>query len=453
MGLRARLAVALVAVAGFAVGIATVLSNLGLPGRVNEAAEERLARQTRDLARVAALFYEEDGRWTREHVLAVERLARTSGLRMTLTGDDTTLASPRGGLPADAATAPVVALGSRVGTLRAAPAAGDLLTPEERHLRHSLDRLHLVAAAISAVAALALAFVLAQGLTGPLRRIRRSAERMAAGDLSARVEPGGGAELTAVGDALNRLAETLGREEELRRASVADLAHELRTPVNALLGRIEAAQDGLLDRRPNLTAMHTEAVRLSRLLDDLGTLADAERPALLLQKEDVELDALLGEALERWRPQFSEREIQLDAQLQRVCVDGEPRRLAQVFDNLLSNALRYTERGGRVGVRTAIVGREAVVEVADTGMGIAPQDIPRVFDRFWRGEKSRSRATGGAGIGLAIVAETVRAHGGRVDVESGLGAGSTFFVTLPVGRVAATASEASRNTTLGYTRS
>lgn len=427
-GLRARLAVALVAMAVLAVGTATVLSNLGLPSRVDEAAEARLARQATHLAAVAAAFYAEDGGWTEEHLLAVEHLAAMSGLRVEVT---------RGARPParDArrpeATAPVITGGRRVGTLTARPGARGLLTPEEEHLRHSLDRLHLVAAGLSVLTALALAFVLAQGLAGPLRRIRRGAERIAGGDLDARVAPGGGPELEAVAGALNRLAGTLAQEEERRRESVADLAHELRTPVSGLLGRIEAAQDGVLASEANLEAMHAEALRLTRLLDDLARLADAERPGLLLDKRELDLATLAAAAAARWRGRFDERGIELRVLTERALVAGDEGRLAQVLDNLLSNALGYSERGACVTLRTQGGGTRAVVEVEDGGIGIPPADVPHLFERFWRGEKSRSRATGGAGIGLAIVAELVRAHDGRVEVDSEPGRGSTFRVVLP----------------------
>ena len=436
LGLRARLAAALVAMAVIAVGTSTVLANLGLPSRVNEAAGARLEREATHLAAVAAAFYDEDRRWTEEHVLAVEHLAAMSGVRVELTADGLRLstAMPMHRLGREAtATAPIIAGGERVGTLRAQPAGRTLLTPEEEHLRHSLDRLHLAAAGLSVLAALALAFVLAQGLAGPLRRIRRGAERIAGGDLDTRLTATGGPELAAVAGALNRLAETLAHEEELRKESVADVAHELRTPVNGLLGRIEAAQDGVLEPEANLEAMHAEAVRLARLLDDLARLGDAERPGLLLEKRPVDLAALALAAVERWRPRFSERGFTVEVDAEPASVSGDGDRLTQILDNLLANALRYGEAGSTVTVRTATLGSEAVIEVADTGAGIAADDLPHLFKRFWRGEKSRSRATGGAGIGLAIVAELVRAHEGRVDVDSTLGRGSTFRVALPAG--------------------
>lgn len=430
LGLRARLALALVATAALAVGAATLLSNHGLPGRVNAAAHARLERQARHLAVAAATFYGEDGAWRAQHALAVEHLAATSGVRARIARVAGTPVGS-GPLRGPHVTVPILFGGRTVGRLTVAPLGRSLLTPEEAHLRHSLDRLHLAAAGISGLGALALAFLLAQGLSGPLRRIRAAADRIAAGDLSARVDAHGGPELAAVGHALNRLAETLEREEELRKENVANVAHELRTPVHGLLSRIEAAQDGVLhDEAANLEAMHAEALRLTRLLDDLASLADAEQPGLLLDKRVVDLAQVARTEAELFAPRFAEASIRFSSSLEPVHVGGDASRLGQVAANLLSNALRYTEPGGEVHLRVGREGGLAFLEVADTGIGIAPEDLQHVFKRFWRGERSRSRTTGGAGIGLAIVHELVRAHDGRIEVDSRPGEGSRFRVLL-----------------------
>lgn len=297
-----------------------------------------------------------------------------------------------------------------------------------------LSEAHMMAGAIAVAIALLVALLLAQTMSAPLRRIRAAAERMERGDLEAKVELGGDAEVQAVGHALNRFAASLEHEEQLRKASVADLAHELRTPVSGLLSRIEAAQDGVLeDGKANLEAMHAEAVRLKRLLDDLDKLAAAERPGLLLEKRPVDLAAVAASEAHQMAASFAEKGVRLESELAPVTIAGNPDRLAQIVANLLSNALRYTEPGGRVhlGVATR-EGRGAVLEVSDTGIGIDAEDLPQIFKRFWRADKSRSRDTGGAGIGLAIVRELAGAHDGRIEVESHAGRGSLFSVSFPL---------------------
>lgn len=429
-GLRARLAIALVGVAVLAVGLAMLLSNRGLEPLVTDAARSRLQRSADHLADLAAVVYVDKGGWSPTARRTLTHLAELDGLRFTVrTSDGDRFGRLTPG--SETAEAAIVAGASGVGSIEVAGAGPGLLTPEEEHLRSSLNRLHLIAGAASVAAALLLAFLLAETLSKPLRRIRGAAERIEHGDLRARVEPTGDPELRSVAYSLNRLAGTLEQEEQIRRQTVGDLAHELRTPVNGLLARIEAAQDGLLDAPANLEAMHTEALRLTRLLDDLSMLADAERPGLLLEKEPLDLAEVARATADSFAPRFADAGITLEIVSSPAWVDGNRNRLEQIVSNLLSNALQYTEKGGIVTLRVEGGTAEAVLDVSDTGVGIAPEDFRHVFTRFWRSDRSRSRATGGAGIGLAIVQELVRAHNGRVAVDSKPAQGSHFRVVLP----------------------
>ena len=430
LSLRARLAAALVAVAVLTLGIATLLANRGLDPLVADAARARLERSAQHVAEVAQTVYQENGGWSQAARGTLEHLAEVDGLRIAVRSDGVTFGSDLTG--AETATADLKVGRGEVGTVEVAQVGNGLLTPEEAHLRHSLDKLHLVAGAISVAAALVLAILLAETLSRPLRRIRRAAERIGEGDLKTRVEPVGAQETRSVAQALNRLAETLGYEEEVRKQTVADLGHELRTPVNGLLTRIEAAQDGLLDGSENLAAMHDEALRLTHLLDDLARLADAEQPGMLIDKVPLDIGSVARSAGEAFAPRFADAGVDFtfEAGPGSVWVEGDAGRLEQIISNLLSNALRYTRPGGSVVLRARRADDSAILEVADTGLGIPPEDLRHIFTRFWRGDPSRSPASGGTGIGLAIVRELVRAHDGRIDVESTVGEGSTFRVVL-----------------------
>ncbi|MEX2645900.1 MAG: ATP-binding protein [Gaiellaceae bacterium] len=431
IGLRTRLAFALVAVATLAIGIATVLGDRGLKPRLTDTANSRLARAAVHFAEVSAVVYAESGSWERarptlRHLAALDDLHAS----VSVDGRVVVVTDPLNDVRAQAP----VRLGRRLlGTVTISPASGALFTPEELELRRSLDRLHLISGGAAIAAALVIAFLLAETLTRPLRRLRQTAERMERGEVDIRVPAGGTAELAALGHALNRLAETLEHEEEIRKANAADLAHELRTPVNALLSRLEAAQDGVLTGPANLEAMHGEALRLTRLLDDLARLADAERPGLLLDKRPVDLAAVARRVADSFAPRFDNGRVALRVEAEPVVVLGDEDRLEQIATNLVSNAWRYTD-SGEVRLRVARAGDDAVLEVSDSGAGIAPEDLRHIFTRFWRGDRSRSRATGGAGIGLAIVRELVRAHDGVIDVDSTPGHGSTFRVSLPAAR-------------------
>jgi len=343
LGLRARLALALVAVAVLAIGVATILGDVGLKPRLSRSAHARLDRSAQRVADLAAAVHAEAGSWPRAQ-LTLRHLAALDDLHAEVRsgGRVVVLTDPLRGVRAQA---PLIIGSRRVGTVTISPASGGLYTPEEQDLRKSLDRLHLISGAVAIAAALLIAFLLAETLARPLRRLRQTAERMEHGALDARVESRGSAEMVALGRALNRLAETLEHEEEIRKANAADLGHELRTPVNGLLSRIEAAQDGVLEGPENLEAMHDEALRLTRLLDDLARLADAERPGMLLDKRPVDLADVARAVAASFEPHFVGSAVRLVVETEPAVVLGDRDRLEQIATNLVANALRYTEAG------------------------------------------------------------------------------------------------------------
>ncbi len=433
VGLRARLAVALAAVAVLAVALATMLADAGLNSRLNQYATQRLDEAAAHSAELAAGLYAADGRWSAATVNELGHLAAMDGYRLTLLDTSGRALSPSPLIPGrPRADAPVLVSGRAVGTVGVAPLAGRILTSEDRALRDRLVQLHLIAGGLAVALGLLAAVALGPALARPLRRVTDAARRIQRGDLHARVEVRGAPEIRQLGRAFNRLAETLEREEQIRREAAEDIAHELRTPLSGIVSRIEAAQDGVLrDEQQNLEAMHTESLRLTRLVEDLGRLAEAQRPGLTLPKEPVDLRDLVSEQAGVHRDYFAAKQIRLEEKLAPAWVFADRGCLTQIVDNLLSNALRYTDPGGTVTITLTPKDGDVSIEVADTGVGISGEDLPYIFERFWRGERSRARLTGGAGIGLAIVRELVRAHDGQIDVESKPGQGSVFRVALP----------------------
>ena len=428
LSLGARITVALLAVAVFAVAIATVLSARGLDSRLDQFAHERLQAAARHSAQLAARFYIRDRGWTDAGQAELRHLGQMNGYRVVVATGRRPAAVPGH----FSASAPVVISDRRVGTLGLAPLRGGILTGEDRRLHDRLNELHLIAAGLALAAALTLGILLARALATPLRRLTDSAQEMERGNLAARVAPGGPRELAQLGRALNRLSETLEHEEHVRRGVAADVAHELRTPLAGIVSRIEAAQDGVIpDEASNLEAMHAEALRLSQLVDDLGKLAEAEAPGLVIAKTPLDLAQIAAQRVELQADFFRNKDIVLERSLDPAPIVADERRVGQIVDNLLSNALRYTEPGGRVAIDVHRSADDAVLEVSDTGIGIPANDLPYIFERFWRGERSRARKTGGAGIGLAIVRELVKAHDGRIDVESRPDTGTRFRVSLP----------------------
>jgi two-component system sensor histidine kinase BaeS len=231
------------------------------------------------------------------------------------------------------------------------------------------------------------------------------------------------------------MAEAVQRSEERQRRLVADVAHELRTPLSNLRGYLEALQDGVVEPSRELYASLLEETLLQRrILDDLQMLALAEVDGPRYARVPVDIAELTQVTGLAHRANADEAGLTLTVQApDPVWVDADPARLRQVLGNLLSNAIRYTDAGGRVTVRAVAANGGAMLTVADTGTGIAPEDVSRVFDRFWRADPARQRATGGSGLGLTIAKRIVDDHGGLVEVTSTLGKGTTFTVRLPPG--------------------
>ncbi len=297
--------------------------------------------------------------------------------------------------------------------------------------RALINRSLLLAAAAGGGSALVLTLFFASAVVKPLEALTASARRMETGDLSQRVRVHGQGEIGTLAHALNAMADGLERTELLRRQLVSDVAHELRTPLTNLRGYLEAARDGVLTMTPALiTSLHEEVLLLTRLVDDLQELAVAEAGQLRLERRPVAVAEIVARALPPLTPTAPAVRADLEPDL--PLVDGDAERLRQVLGNLLQNARNHTPPEGEIVVSARCVGAEVAVCVRDTGAGIAPEHLPHLFERFYRADPARARATGGAGLGLAIARHWVEAHGGRIWVESEVGRGSAFTFTLPV---------------------
>ena len=304
-----------------------------------------------------------------------------------------------------------------------------------------LDRLtssFLIASLLASLLGVGLGIILARGLTAPLHHLVDGARALAQRNLSRRVETGGSQEIEEVGHAFNEMASSLESAEQQRQHLMADIAHELRTPLTVLQGNLQALLDGVYPlRKEEITRLYDETRLLNRLVDDLRELAQAEAGKLTLRQEAVELAALLQIQAAHFRIAAEEKGISLtvDAPETLPPALADPDRTAQVIRNLLNNALHHTPSGGHIALRLALEpGSLSMlsIEVADSGEGIAPEDLPRVFDRFWRADRARSRqTTGGSGLGLAIARTLVEGQGGQIGVESEQGQGALFWFTLP----------------------
>jgi signal transduction histidine kinase len=299
----------------------------------------------------------------------------------------------------------------------------------------------LLAGAIAAAIALVLARWLARGMTQPLRDMAQAARRMETGDYAQRVHTTSRDEVGQLATAFNRMGAELESLERLRRELVANVSHELKTPISALRAHLENLLDGVEEPdRETLQVMLTQSERLSRLVDQLLDLSRLESGELPLRREGVPLRRLVAEVLSEVEVVRSGREVRVEDRvpddIPPVFADRE--RLHQVLFNLLDNAVRLTPPGGEVVVSAHRVDGRCEVSVADTGPGIPAEHLPRLFERFYRVDTARARDDGGTGIGLAIARSVVEAHGGRIRAESEVGKGSVFTFDLRVAPAAGT---------------
>ncbi len=308
-----------------------------------------------------------------------------------------------------------------------------ILSGAEQAFVSGVDRSVLMASLVAIGVAAVVALVLAAYLARPIMRLEEAAHGLAEGDLNHRVDVDGPAEVAALGEAFNAMADSLAQAEELRRRMTADVAHELRNPLAAARAQAEGMVDGVLQRDDTrLASLVEDLAHLSALIDDLQELAMAEAGRLSYDIREVDLSELARREAERAVALLNSGVTlaPYDGPTGPVLVSGDERRLAQVLRNLLSNAARHTE-AGTVGVSVAVEDGGVRVSVVDTGRGIDVDDLTHVFERFYRADKARASHTGGAGLGLAISRTIIVDHGGEVFAQSTPGEGTTVGFMLP----------------------
>ncbi len=328
---------------------------------------------------------------------------------------------------------PIVADSRTVGTVLVVnPRWQDLNTLESRFI-NSLTLYSLLTGLLTALLALGLGWLMARPLSQPIQNLSAALHRVAGGELDARVPVTGEGELRQLAEDFNSMAASLQKTEIMRRNLTADIAHELRTPLAVLRGNLESLQAGITPAAPETIApLHDEVIRISKLVKDMETLSLAETGNLRLNPRPIHLHQLL----EQLAPAIIDAEnrhlqvvIETPDNLPPIQVDSD--RLLQVLLNLLQNAIAHSPAGGKITVQAEKAGEEICISVSDLGPGIPPDQLPYIFERFYRADKSRSRREGGMGLGLAIARSYVEAHGGRIWAES-TPAGSTFYFTLPL---------------------
>ncbi len=318
---------------------------------------------------------------------------------------------------------PLFLAGTRIGLLEVRPLElrkGTVFVERSnRFLLGSLILMGGIALVSSAIAA--------RKLTRPLKELASAAASISEGDLASRVPVSRDDEIGALAETFNRMAQALQGVEQLRKTLLANVAHELRTPLGAIRAELEGMMDGLIPSGPDqLESLHEETGRLRRMLDGMEDLAQAQASALTISKRTVPLKALLHDIMERARTIAHDKDVHLELECEdELVIQADPDKLAQIVLNVVDNALKAVAAGGRVALRASAGKGEVLIAIEDNGIGIEQADLPFIFERFYR------RSEGGLGIGLAIVKELVEAHGGRIEAQSQPGRGSLFTLHFP----------------------
>jgi signal transduction histidine kinase len=328
---------------------------------------------------------------------------------------------------------PIRVGGERVGTLIMAIPAGTF-NPLEQAFSQSVRDSILLAGAIALIIALGLGILFVRRLARPLAELRVAAEQISQGKLEPRVHITSSDELGRLGRTFNQMAESLQRSEALRRQLILDIAHELRNPLMVQQSHLELLLDNVVPPTPEqLQTIYEQNLLLGRLVRDLQLLALADAGELQIVRVPTQFREILQRVIAHIHPTLEEKQIALEAQItdDLPTVSVDPQRIEQVLLNLLDNACRYTPPGGKIALSAYREDGAVHVSVRDGGPGIAPEDLPHIFERFYRGDKSRARSSGGTGLGLSIAKALIEAHGGRIWAENAPQGGACFHFTVP----------------------
>ncbi len=443
---RWQLLLSMVAVIMITVGMTALLANQAAIAEIEQAQEQVEAIRDQRLITLVTRAYLQNRRWEDSQQL-LEYAAELYGGRVVITNNVRTVVADSHWTFIGRPLAPNIssrasyALSNdqgRLGTLLVNPELPAYSTAAAEFPRKGLIsflNIYLVLSGLLAVAvAMILTFFVSHRMLSRIESLARVSRLAAQRDFSARAEITSRDELGELSRTFNSMLEELSRTEEIRRNLVADVAHELRTPVTNIRGYVEGIGDGVISPdQATLDSIHSETLLLGRLIEDLQDLALAESGQMDLRIQPCHLGELVASAAASVQPLAQEKQVDLSVgQASKIVINADPQRISQVLRNLLVNAVTHTPADGQVLIQADQKNGHASITVKNTGAGIPPEDLPHIFDRFYRVDKSRSRSTGGVGLGLTITKHLVEAHGGTIEASSQEGQGTLMVVTLPL---------------------
>ncbi|MFS0555699.1 ATP-binding protein [Brevibacillus sp. 179-C9.3 HS] len=435
-----KLAFVIMTVGACAVLFSSLLSVKEMDVHFSMYANEVRNQHNQEISRVALKAYLDNQGWGEEAYHKLEAVSDVLGLHITLLDEQRQVKKEWGKTPAQNSNysvdkIPLVSKGVMIGQLVISHDDRSAYMTLESHFQWAHKNTTLWTMAVLLILVIIISIPLARTMVRPVVQVSTAAQRVAMGNLSIRVpEPRGKDEVTSLVAAFNNLVHSLEHQEELRKRLTSDIAHELRTPLNTLLAQVEGMIDGIWEATPkNLESTRSEVLRLSRLVRDLDQVIQVESGSLQMRSEEVELSEVVKEVTESMSATFARNQVKFQFQGgdQSVWIKGDRQRLAQIVANLLTNACKHTPAGGEVVITVDKADAMARLQVKDSGTGIDEKDLPYVFERFYRGDRSRARERGGAGLGLTIVKGIVEAHKGTISLASRVGEGTTVTVLFP----------------------
>lgn len=464
MRLKTRFIVSMISIAILSVFLVGVITNITIFNKFNTYMEEEQADRVEDIIKMVEYLYSLDNSWSdrvlssiwdsqlidnfdiqiknengevvfeyfmnnnmmrmhRQMMGSMSRGMMRGSFRRQLNDSTTTIK-----------VAELIVDGKRVGTIEIGYEGPFIVSQREVDFTRGINSSILYASLISLVLAIFLGIYNSKVMSEPILKITHAANDIRKGELDTKIElRNGSKELIELSKSINHLAKSLKEQQALRKRLTTDISHELRTPLTILQSHIEAFNDGVwLPTKDKLDICRDEVIRLKKLVEQLKYITDIENHRVKLEIEQVDLSQLVEDVIESFKYEFEVKEIELKKHIsENVMIDADKDKIRQVIINIISNALKFTDTGGKVETLLIEDERDVTIEVRDTGIGINKEDIPFIFERFYRSDKSRSRKTGGTGIGLTIAKTLVEAHKGDINVYSQDEKGSRFIIKLP----------------------
>ena len=436
--IRWKMLIGFILIVALAIGTIAIVATRTATRQFDRYITQDQALKYQRLALILSSYYEETGSWDGVQKL-IEKIKKTYNSQIVLANEEGTIVGDTSGGMTGSISEEELSL--KIATLGEAKDPTGFLFLRDRK-RSQLEKIFLssvnrsitVAAVLSILAAVILTAIYSRRTLKPIQELTSAAEKISRGELDQEVRVKSRDEVGKLASAFNSMAEDLKEQERLRKNMVSDVAHELRSPLTKTHGYLEAIKEGRMEAKPRvIDSLYKNSELLKKLVDDLHDLARAEAGKLDLEKQPILLRDIVKRAIESVRVKLEEKGIDLKVDSgEDALLDVDPDRVHQVLQNLIDNAVIHVEEGGHIRINTDLEDGYVRVSVSDDGEGIPEKDLPHIFNRFYRVDSSRSRSSGGTGLGLTIAKELVEAHGGEIEVSSERGQGATFSFTLPL---------------------